>query len=760
MLSRKQKGPELLPGADQEEDCQPVIPDESEIVDGNGDDHDDDHDHDVTWGSLGSGEQTAVSAIESWLPRRARWAHWLERISLWMERPFNRIASTKQLNPLYHTGMISTFLLIVVGLTGFYIFLFYQYGFEASYESVATRIEGPFIARIMRAIHRYASGALVITTLLHAYRTLFMERFRGPRWLAWVTGIFLTIIIWLAGVTGYWLIWDQRAQLINDGFIRFLDSFSNMGTQLAAWMARAEQTGESWPLLLALLGVHVLLFLIAAGFFVLHIRRLKRAQFLPELHWTVAIGAILLIISALFPLGMLPPADPTQVPASIRLDPIFLFYLPAVGRSWSLWLWGGLLLATAVSLALPWLPRARRVATAPDNAADGPAVPLLPAQPPTVNIIKERCTGCTKCALDCPFGAIEMVERHDGKPHKFIAIEDPGLCVSCGICVGSCDGVAVTMGDLPPELMWASIATRLSLARATVPDEKIKLVFTCERHAAHGAKPYVQQPETAAAAGIEVIALPCVGTAPPDMMVKALASGVSEIQIIGCPPFDCANREGNLWQERRITRKRVPRLKRAYANAPITAVWTTPDEFEAALNTPPVTRTPEEGGEPDYLASRRMFPTLNWRNFVGAFALLALVMVAQILLTDLPFQPAAANGAQVRVLLADPAAPFNRPGAFPRPTGSVELQLTIDGVPIVSQTYTAESLFAPQPVPFFVARPLDPGTRHVQLAFFDPDTDETTVLFENTVDLAAGDILRIQPQFDFNTICKGATCAR
>ena len=104
-------------------------------------------------------------------------------------------------------------LLLIVGLTGLYLFFFFQYGYEASYNAVA-RMESQFIARTIRAVHRYASGAVVIVTLLHAYRMLFLEKFRGPRWLAWLTGVVLTAVLWFAGVTGYWLIWDERAVLI------------------------------------------------------------------------------------------------------------------------------------------------------------------------------------------------------------------------------------------------------------------------------------------------------------------------------------------------------------------------------------------------------------------------------------------------------------------------------------------------------------------------------------------------------------------
>ncbi|KAA3663641.1 MAG: hydrogenase iron-sulfur subunit [Chloroflexi bacterium] len=742
MQTRKRKDPELLSGVDPEQDCQPTEPNIQ--LPGKNPSKVNNFDYKGAWDEVMKGNLVAKERLDSWVPQRGRWAYALEKASLWVERPFAHLTGTTQLNPFYHSGTIASFLAIVVGLSGFYIFLFFQYGIDASYESVLTRIEGPFLARVGRAVHKYASGALVITTLLHAYRTLFMERFRGQRWLAWISGIVMTFIIWLAGVTGYWLIADERAQLINDGFIRFLNSFSNLGDQYVAVLTAAENSGESWQLLLLLLIVHVVLYLIVVGFFIIHVLRLKRAQFLPELHWTLGIGAILLLISALFPVGMLPKANPNQIPDIVTVDPLFLFYLPTDGNFWAYVVWGGLFVVTVIGIVLPWLPH-RKKRSAATSASENGAPTIIPIDLPKVNIIKDRCTGCTKCALDCPYGAIEMVERHDGKRHKYIAIEDPSLCVSCGICVGSCDILAVTMGDTPPEIMWATVATRLAIAKAKAPEGKVKVVFTCERHAAHGAQPYLENGQVLALQqGLEIVTLPCVGAAPPDLMSRALDAGASEVQVIGCPPFDCANREGNIWAERRLVRKRVPRLRRPYANAPITAVWLPPDQFAKGLQTPPIMTVSERGNaaEPNYLVSRRMFPSLNWRNFVAAFGLLAVVMIAQIFLTDIPFTPQPSQTSQIRILLDNPAQPFNRTGAFVMPQNPVELHLEVDGQTVFVQSYSPEKLFSQTPDPFWGEFPISTGNHHVQLVYIDTQTDATTILFDNKVDFQQGQIVR------------------
>ncbi len=733
MLKKGEPPKNLLPDADPEQDCQSLeegtieseAQPETAALAAEEEDHDD-HEHDVSWRVVGSDQGFAAAAIDSWIPRRASWTLLLERVALAVERPANRLIGTAQLNPFYHTGTIATLLLGVVALTGFFLFLFFQYGFDASYNAVLTRIEMPFIARTVRAIHRYASAALVITSLLHAYRTLFMERFRGPRWLAWVTGIAMTLLLWFAGVTGYWLVWDTRAQLINDAFVDFLGTFTPFAAPYMVAFTNAARSGSSWSLFLIVFAVHLLLFLIVAGFYWYHIKRLNRPKWLPPVFWVVGVSVVLLLVSALFPAGMLPQGDLSKLPGEMTLDPYFLFFLPVRGNALlNGLLWGGLLLLTILLALLPWLSGRRRKKATPTGSTE-------PAVKPTVNIIKDRCTGCTVCAVDCPYGAIEMVERTDGRPHKYIAIEDPGLCVSCGICVGSCDGVAVTLGQTPPSMLWDTVAAQLALAKLRGPIDDLRVVFTCERHAAHGARMYIEQ-TSASTNGMpeEVVTLPCVGTAPPDLLARTLDEGVANVHIVGCPADDCANREGNLWLEQRIVRERVPRLKRPYADAPITASWLPPDDFALGIAAIPAARPPENGQDetPDYLELRRILQPLTWRNYLAAFSLLTLVMIVQVLLTDLPYFAYAEKDAVAQIVIPDIAAPIGRASYMSKSLGpTLDLRLEIDDQLVFNDQLDTAEVLQSESYPYFEKIDLNSGDHRIRLSLVDP-TSSTTFVF-------------------------------
>lgn len=654
----------------------------------------------------------------AWVPEQKWWAHRLEQLSLAIERPVNRLSQTTQLNPFYHTGTISLFLLTLVVSSGFFLFVFFQYGYDASYEAVV-RLESQPIGRLTRAVHRYASGALLVTTLLHAIRMLFMERFRGPRWLAWMSGHVMVGLIWIAGVTGYWLLQDVRAQQLNRRFVDFVDRVTPWGDRLRIWLIHLEGEG-SWLYLFFILVVHVMATLAIAGFFYLHVSRLKRAKLFPELHWLIGLGSVMLIGSILFPLGVLPQGSPSILPVTFRFDPIFLFFLPnQVG--WLIWL--ALFLVGLGLTGLPWLSRPRK--------------PL-----PKVSVIESRCTGCTRCANDCPYGALQMIDLEAGAAHPYLAIADPTLCVSCGICVGSCLDDAITLGDADPADLRQLVKDRIAHATQRAEaggDPDIELVFTCGRFANQGAAPYLNwQVEQVEATHqlLEVVPVPCAGSISPDLLIYALDHGAAEVRLVGCPPDDCTNREGNLIEEQRLTRERPPKLKRAYANVPISAVWTSPDRFDDALQEDVYAK------ESNWLESRRLFEQLSWRNFLPAFSLFAIVMLIQIGLSAVPMRATAAGMVQVEIVLPDIGPVYPAGG----PEDLYRLMLEIDGEISEIYQFNGAQFYDDRPAPFYHTVDITPGRHVLHLYLLREGEERPHTVAKAWVDTESYQVMRLFDQ--------------
>ncbi|MEW6040688.1 MAG: electron transfer flavoprotein subunit alpha [Elusimicrobiota bacterium] len=58
--------------------------------------------------------------------------------------------------------------------------------------------------------------------------------------------------------------------------------------------------------------------------------------------------------------------------------------------------------------------------------------------PNKIEIIPEKCTGCSLCVKSCPFGAIILIERPEHPKKQKLAQIDLPKCNFCGACVDSC----------------------------------------------------------------------------------------------------------------------------------------------------------------------------------------------------------------------------------------------------------------------------------------------------------------------------------
>ena len=539
---------------------------------------------------------------------------WLEKMWLVVESGFNRFIGIERLNPLYHTGTITVYLLVLAIISGLYLTLFYRYGTEAAYQSMK-RIDAQFIGSLMRGVHRYASDAAVVFIVLHTLREFFKAHFSGSRWLAWVSGIILLGLLWVTGTTGYWLVWDQRGQLINDGFTDILSAIPSLGGPYALTFLTNERA-QGLPLFFVILiFVHIFIPLVMGGLFWIHIVRLSRAKILPPRFQMIGIGIILTGLSLALPATTVGPVDLSRLPSTVGLDYYYLSYLPTTVRFAPVVFWSISLLAFIALTALPWIFPIKKMAPAEVTLTD--------------------CTGCTFCAQDCPYTAITMVSRSDDKPFKQEAVVDPNLCVSCGICAGACPWDAVNLPQWPNALIWAEINENLKGA-VDLP-HALSLVFTCQRHTNQGAQAVIDKVNRAREKDddeLRLISLPCVDMLVPSYISRALEMGAREVIIAGCPLDDCNAREGAVWMAHQLDRTRPPNLKRREQEQRVRTIWLPPNERKWL----------ERG-----LLNKLKPGQLTWRHTVLAFVLLLVVFGLTVLASDIPFQAYEDNEALLQV---------------------------------------------------------------------------------------------------------------
>jgi NAD(P)H-flavin reductase/ferredoxin len=279
------------------------------------------------------------------------------RAFLGVERGFNR-AFGDALNPLYYLGAISYYMFWVVVVSGFYVYIFYDTGVETTYPAVERMTHAQWFAGgIMRSLHRYASDAMVLTMLLHLARHFFFDRYRGFRAFSWITGVILIWLVYVSGVNGYMLPWDQLAQYVVVTTAEWFDVLPVFRGTMVRNFALPEAINDRLFSLLSFLHIGIPL-AVLAGLWV-HTQRVPRARTLPPRRMAIPITVMLLVLSLVKPAVSQGPADFSRIQALLPIDWFYLGAYPLVteGKGALLWwLAGG---ATLLLLLLPWLPPAR-----------------------------------------------------------------------------------------------------------------------------------------------------------------------------------------------------------------------------------------------------------------------------------------------------------------------------------------------------------------------------------------------------------------
>ncbi len=432
----------------------------------------------------------------------------VQRIAL----PLSKVYSSK-LNPLYHLGGITIFLLIIDILSGIYLFLFYDVDPQRAHSSVEV-ISSSFFGSLMRGLHRYSSDGLILFAILHMLHMIFTDRFRMFRWVAWVTGVSTLMIFFIIGLSGYLLVWDERAQLTGLLTAKFFTEVHIFGHALMSAFLGTDLKNLGGLFRILLFG-HIAITILLVFTLWIHVMRISRPRIFPPKPLMVLLTSYLIIISVVFPAKSDPPADLGSIPFGMSVDWFYLTGYPLLKVMPIGWAWILLILFFGVLVAFPWLIKGRR-------------------NPPAV-IIEEKCEGCEQCFKDCPYEAIYM-KQLDEKQKKAVIIDSK--CAGCGICIGSCNYNANFISTVPINEIMASVEERR-------PDI---LVFRCPFSA-----------EVKESQKIQVVTVPCMGSVNAVWMrdFLKLAGGVV---LIACDGPDCYFREGTLWTEERYRGLRRPRL--------------------------------------------------------------------------------------------------------------------------------------------------------------------------------------------------------
>lgn len=454
-------------------------------------------------------------------------------------------------NPLYHLGALGFFTYWIVAISGIYVYIFFDTGLTEAYDSVEYMThEQWYLAGVMRSLHRYASDAMVLFMVIHTLREFSMDRYRGTRWFTWFTGVPIFLILIVCGITGYWLVWDQLAQFIAIRSTEWMDWLPIFGSPIATNFMTPERLDDRFFSLMIF--IHIAAPLILLIVLWIHLLRVSRPEINPPRGLAIGMMLAFLVLSFVKPALSHAPADLSQVVSVLRLDWFYLAFYPLLDY-WSFGaVWGFVTVLVVIFAALPWLPTMRKV--------------------PVAKVNLEECNGCTRCAEDCPTGAVTMQPRTDGLNFSLEATVNEQTCISCGICVGACPTSTpfrrrgnIVSGIELPQLTVADLRLKVEEAASGLEGNSRILVFGCGHSAQFDPS---KNPNSAK------VDIKCVGNLPPPFIDFVLSRDLADgVVIAGCQEGNCYHRFGQRWTNARLNRERDPKLRRRVSEERYKLVW-------------------------------------------------------------------------------------------------------------------------------------------------------------------------------------------
>lgn len=447
-------------------------------------------------------------------------------------------------NPFYHLGALSFYFFWILGVSGLYLYIFFETSIFGAYNSIeALTHEQWFLGGVMRSLHRYCSDAMAITVTLHLLREFAMGRYNGKRWFSWITGVPLLWFMFAAAIGGYWLVWDQFAQYVAVVTMEWMDWLPTFGDPMARNFLTNENVSDRFFSLMVFLHIGIPLGMMLVMF--IHISRVAKAKSNPPKGLAIGTLLSLTLLSLIKPALSAQPADLAHTQMNLPFDWFYLNIYPLIDSWGSGYVW---LLVVGFSTwltFLPWMKKAK------------------PAEIASVD--PDHCNGCGWCDLDCPYGAIDFVPHPDGK-HARLAVVDPDKCTSCGICTGSCPTATpfqkvdtLQSGIQLPDFGVEELKRLTHSAAEKLAGEGRVIVYGCDMGAKVAA---IEKNNTTA------ISLPCIGFLPPSFVDYILRKNLADgVLVTGCCTENCYFRTGNQWVEERLQGERKPHLRTSFAKS-------------------------------------------------------------------------------------------------------------------------------------------------------------------------------------------------
>ena len=271
---------------------------------------------------------------------RERTARWF-RVRLDNLDLFDEHATKEDLkNPLFLAGGGAYFYLVLVWISGVLLILYYIPTVSEAWDSIRRiQAEVPF-GWLIRGVHKYGADAFIILVTVRIFRMLFRGEYKRPGELSWIIAILLLLFGMYSGLTGYLLIWNQRALWATKVFATFptyLDDIPYLGLMRSGVMTAQLLLGGAGigpATITRFYMLHYTFSLVLLLLTELHFyKRRYPEQGKPwvkvsrmNLSWSAILiySAMVVVVSAMLPAVMGGRADPEVTPVPVLSDWYFL----------------------------------------------------------------------------------------------------------------------------------------------------------------------------------------------------------------------------------------------------------------------------------------------------------------------------------------------------------------------------------------------------------------------------------------------------
>jgi ferredoxin/coenzyme F420-reducing hydrogenase delta subunit len=348
-----------------------------------------------------------------------------------------------------------------------------------------------------------------------------------------------------------------------------------------------------------------------------------------------------------------------------------------------------------------------------------------------------RCFGCTLCSQDCPFAAITMLPREDGRKFEVQSHVNPDLCIGCGVCVGACDSQAINMPALESRAVESELNAWIDAVKAR--GEKPFLIYGCAESAVPGLR-LSADGSLAEMPNCRIENVPCVGWVSAVMLERPLKRGVEQIIAVGCGEADPVARDGCQWFADRLAGKRQPAFNPAEAD---------PKRVRLVhVNRGERVNIAEFFG--DFLP-----PAKSRKKFFAATvgAVIALVLGALTWLASaLPYRTGESSAPELVVSFVHPGEPvgskklskeeldkllphMRAQANLVRERVPVRLRVQVDGATVHDQAYRAKGISKDGPSMAIVRLPQTPGAHKITVQLADSaDAEKWTKNWEQQIE--------------------------